>query len=118
MRINVYAEELTTETEIVTKAVNQELFYGIRFFLKSPKELHYGTSDDDRSAITLWIPWTKRNGHQPQIVLDLFRNMIETLLPEIQRRHHNFQFQENQIFKSVEMEADYDSAEATHGNQR
>jgi hypothetical protein len=88
MRINVYAEELTTETEIVTKAVNQELFYGIRVFLKSAEELHYGTSDDDRSAITFWVPFTKKSGHRPQLVLEMLSEMSNTLYLEAKKREH------------------------------
>ncbi len=67
MRINVYAEELTRETTFVSKTASvggeNRTFYGVRFFLKSPEELHNTPLDDDRSAITLWIPWTKDGGH-------------------------------------------------------
>lgn len=68
MRINVYAEELTEETELVTKTVTDEkfgerTFYGVRFYLKSPPELHDDPEDDDRSAITIWVPWTRAGGH-------------------------------------------------------
>jgi hypothetical protein len=60
MRINVYAEELTTETQLVSKTVNDDefgerTFYGVRMFLKSPEELHHSDEDDDRSAITFWF---------------------------------------------------------------
>lgn len=90
MRINIYAEELTAETQIVKKSVNQELFYGVRLFLKSPDALHYGTSDDDRSAITLWVPFTKAKGHQPQVVIDALRNMLFELQGEAQIRGDKF----------------------------
>lgn len=68
MRINVYAEELTTETELVTKTVTDEkfgtrTFYGVRMYLASPDVLHADPEDDDRSAITFWIPWTRAGGH-------------------------------------------------------
>jgi hypothetical protein len=68
MRINVYAEELTDEVEVVTKAVSDakfgdRTFYGIRLWLASPPELHNDPEDDDRSAITFWIPWTRAGGH-------------------------------------------------------
>lgn len=99
MRINVYAEEMTDETEIVKKTVNQQLFYDIRLFLKSPKELHYGTSDDDRSAITLWVPYTRKDGNQPQIVIDCLRNMLTKLLTQASYNNDNFIFQEDTIFK-------------------
>lgn len=76
MRINVYAEELTDEVELVTKDVTDEkfgdrTFYGIRFYLKSPPELHDDPADDDRSAITLWVPWTRAGGHNFNVVRDL-----------------------------------------------
>lgn len=68
MRINVYAEELTAETELVTKTVTDEkfgtrTFYGVRMYLASPDVLHADPVDDDRSAITFWVPWTRANGH-------------------------------------------------------
>lgn len=50
MRINVYAEEITNEVEVVEK----NGFYGVRFFLKSHTDLHHVPNDDDRSAITFW----------------------------------------------------------------
>lgn len=76
MRLNVYAEELTAETELVTKTVTDEkfgtrTFYGVRFYLKSPPELHDDPADDDRSAITLWVPWTRAGGHDFDVVADV-----------------------------------------------
>lgn len=84
MRINVYAEELTTETQLVTKTVTDEefgerIFYGVRMFLKSPKELHHSDEDDDRSAITFWIKWTKARGSDAGQLAELFRNLHEEL---------------------------------------
>jgi hypothetical protein len=101
MRINVYAEEMTSEAEIVKKTVNQQLFYGVRIFLKSPKELHYGTSDDDRSAITFWVPFTKEKGNQPQVIIDALRNMLAILLGYSEGACCNFLFQESEIFKGL-----------------
>lgn len=56
MRINVYHEELTHETEIVTTFVEEtnRTYYGVRIFLASAPELHHEPNDDDRSAITFW----------------------------------------------------------------
>ena len=60
MRINVYAEELTTNVEIVEKtADNGSRFVGLRFKLKSPKELHQTPTDDDSSAVTFWVKSSK-----------------------------------------------------------
>jgi hypothetical protein len=68
MRINVYAEELTTETELVTKTVTDGVFgtrtfYGIRVYMHSAPVLHDDPEDDDRTAITFWVPWTREGGH-------------------------------------------------------
>lgn len=64
MRINVYAEELTQEVEIVRKKIDDgREFLAVRLFLKSAKELHYTEKDDDRSAITFWVPWYRGSNH-------------------------------------------------------
>jgi len=62
MRVNVYAEEITDETELVVKQVGKKTFYGLRLFLDSPDALHHTASDDDRSAVTLWVRWTVSGG--------------------------------------------------------
>lgn len=87
MRINVYAEELTEDTELVTKTVTDEefgerTFYGIRFYLKSPSALHHSTHDDDRSAITLWVKWTRADGTDIDALEDLL-SLLTGLLYDI-----------------------------------
>lgn len=84
MRINVYAEELTHETELITKTVTDEkfgtrTFYGVRFYLESPDVLHADPADDDRSAITLWVPWTRANGHDFVMVNEVLCALGERL---------------------------------------
>jgi len=58
MRINVYSQELTKEIRIVNKVAADTgiLYFGVRLFLASPEILHNTPEDDDRSAITFWIP--------------------------------------------------------------
>jgi hypothetical protein len=63
VRINVYAEELTTETKFVTKIVDGRRSYGIRLWLESSDRLHHTEADDDRSAITFWVPWFDGKNH-------------------------------------------------------
>lgn len=59
MRINVYAEELTGETEVVSKVAETGItYYAARLFLESSPKLHNRPDDDDRTAITFWIPDT------------------------------------------------------------
>ena len=54
MRVNVYAEEVTLETAVVSKEERGKRFVGIRFVLDSAASLHHHDQDDDRSAVTFW----------------------------------------------------------------
>ena len=57
MRINVYSQELTKEIELVSKEADTGItYYGVRIYLASPDVLHHTVDDDDRSAITFWLP--------------------------------------------------------------
>jgi hypothetical protein len=58
MRINVYSQELTKELQQVNKTAQDTgiTYHGVRMFLASPDVLHHTAEDDDRSAITFWIP--------------------------------------------------------------
>ncbi len=57
MRINVYSQELTKEVTIVSKKSDTGILYhGIRLYFASPDVLHHTREDDDRSAITFWVP--------------------------------------------------------------
>jgi hypothetical protein len=62
MRLNVYSQELITEgpakaVERIEKTADTGIVYSaIRLFLISPKELHHTDDDDDRSALTFWLP--------------------------------------------------------------
>jgi hypothetical protein len=57
MRINVYSQELTKEVELIGKTADTGVrYYGARMYLASPDILHHTADDDDRSAITFWLP--------------------------------------------------------------
>jgi hypothetical protein len=74
MRVNVYAEELTTDVRMQEEKVREETgraYTGIRFFLHSSDRLHNTPKDDDRSAVTFW-------GNR-KLLADLFRNAIKVL---------------------------------------
>jgi len=59
MRINVYSQELTDETSIVEKKSDTGVVYsGVRLMLRSSEFLHDYPFDDDRSAVTFWLPKT------------------------------------------------------------
>lgn len=57
MRINVYSQELTDETRLLAKASNTEVTYhAVQLMLHSSPKLHHPPQDDDRSAVTFWLP--------------------------------------------------------------
>jgi hypothetical protein len=56
-RYNVYSQELTKDIELVSKTADTGIrYYGVRMYLASPDILHHTADDDDRSAITFWLP--------------------------------------------------------------
>ena len=57
MRINIYSQELTGEVAFFDKKSDTEFTYSaVRLFLHSSERLHHNATDDDRSAITFWLP--------------------------------------------------------------
>ena len=57
MRVNVYSQELTNEVELIRQESNTGVTYSaVRLFLHSSDKLHHPPEDDDRSAITFWLP--------------------------------------------------------------
>lgn len=57
MRINIYSQELTNEVLSVHKTSNTGLVYhAAQLILHSSERLHHPPMDDDRSAITFWLP--------------------------------------------------------------
>ena len=65
MRVNVYAEELTSRVEIIGKEIDGHTYTGVRFYLELPStdpitgKQHSGPflhrpGDDDSSAVTFW----------------------------------------------------------------
>ncbi len=57
MRINVYSQELTNEVNVISKESNTGLIYSaVQLMLHSSSLLHHPPADDDRSAVTIWLP--------------------------------------------------------------
>jgi hypothetical protein len=57
MRINVYSQELTEEVIHVEKESNTGVTYhAAQMILHSSDKLHHPPADDDRSAVTFWLP--------------------------------------------------------------
>lgn len=57
MRINVYSQELTSEVKHIEKESNTGVVYhAAQLILHSSPMLHHPPMDDDRSAVTFWLP--------------------------------------------------------------
>lgn len=63
MRVNVYAEEMTDQVEIISKTTDDGTFTGLRFYLHLPVThgqvqlkgpFIHKPDDDDSSAVTFW----------------------------------------------------------------
>jgi hypothetical protein len=74
MKINVYNEELTRRIELHEKTARNTgaKFYGLHFYLHSPRQLHRGRKDDDTSAVVLW-------GSSPKKLLALLAKAAEVV---------------------------------------
>jgi DNA-binding transcriptional MerR regulator len=61
MRVNVYSQELTEEVDVIRQKSNTGVTYSaVRMILHSSPKLHHPPeSDDDRSAVTFWLPKSK-----------------------------------------------------------
>lgn len=65
MRINVYSQELTDEVLYVQKISNTGTVYGAaQLVLHSSPMLHHPPQDDDRSAVTFWLPKSQERREQ------------------------------------------------------
>jgi hypothetical protein len=57
VRINVYSQELTNEAHLISKGANTGIAYhAVQLMLHSSPMLHHPPADDDRSAVTIWLP--------------------------------------------------------------
>jgi hypothetical protein len=82
MRINVYSQELTKEVKLVSKkGENGNVHYGVRIYFEGSPLLHNRPDDDDRSAITYWIPIGESFG--PLDLADVFNRCYGSILEAI-----------------------------------
>lgn len=73
MRINVYSQELTNEIAKVEKVSNTGLTYSaVQLILHSSEFLHHPPKDDDRSAVTFWLP---KSPERREELADTFERM-------------------------------------------
>jgi hypothetical protein len=75
MRINVYSQELTDEVLLIEKESNTGLVYSaVQIVLHSSEKLHHPPHDDDRSAVTFWLP---KSQHRREALALAFENMAK-----------------------------------------
>lgn len=78
MRINVYSQELTSEVISIEKTSNTGVVYSAaQLVLHSSPLLHHPPMDDDRSAITFWLPKSAQRREEMakafERIADIFR---------------------------------------------
>lgn len=73
MRINVYSQELTNEVILIDKVANTGITYhAAQLILHSSDRLHQPPQDDDRSAITFWLP---KSEHRREEIAQAFEEI-------------------------------------------
>ena len=83
MRINVYSQELTDEVNLVVKESNTGVkYHAAQIVLHSSEKLHHPPLDDDRSAVTFWLPksyWRREAMAKAfEQIAEIFRNAPES----------------------------------------
>jgi hypothetical protein len=77
MRINVYSQEIANEVELVASKSNTGVTYSaVRFILHSSPALHHPPNDDDRSAVTFWLP---KSADRRELLAKTFEIMAEKI---------------------------------------
>jgi hypothetical protein len=83
MRINVYSQELTDEVLPIEKKSNTGATYSaVQFVLHSSERLHHPPQDDDRSAVTFWLPKTRERREQFAQALEHAAFLVRMAKPE------------------------------------
>lgn len=79
MRINVYSQELTPEVILVKKESNTGVVYhAAQLVLHSSDRLHHPPEDDDRSAVTFWLPKSRSKRDQIATAFDRVAQIFRT----------------------------------------
>lgn len=83
MRINVYSQELTNETHLIEKKSNTGITYSaVQIVLHSSPKLHHPPKDDDRSAVTFWLPKSRKRRLQLAQAFEEMASLIKDAPPE------------------------------------
>lgn len=83
MRINVYSQELTDEVNLLEKLSNTGLRYGaVQLMLHSSPMLHHPPEDDDRSAVTFWLPKSVPRREELAVAFEKMAALVRSARPE------------------------------------
>ena len=83
MRINVYSQELTNEVNVIEKVSNTGLVYSaVQLMLHSSPKLHHPPQDDDRSAVTFWLPKSARRREELARAFENMAARVRAARPE------------------------------------
>lgn len=83
MRINVYSQELTDEVNVIEKESNTGLMYSaVQIVLHSSPLLHHPPKDDDRSAVTFWLPKSKERRESLATTFERMAYAVRNAKPE------------------------------------
>jgi len=83
MRINVYSQELTDEVLMIAKQSNTGVVYhAAQLILHSSPMLHHPPADDDRSAVTFWLPKSKERREKMAKAFEEIANVFRNAPPE------------------------------------
>jgi len=83
VRINVYSQELTDEVQEIHKRSNTGVTYSAaQLVLHSSPRLHHPPADDDRSAVTFWLPKSPERREQMALAFERIAHVFRTAPPE------------------------------------
>lgn len=83
MRVNVYSQELSNEVHLIEKQSNTDVVYSaVQLILHSSDRLHHPPQDDDRSAITLWLPKSQQRREELAQALEKMAELVRNAKPE------------------------------------
>ena len=83
MRVNVYSQELTSEVLLVTKVSNTGIAYhAAQLILHSSDKLHQPPTDDDRSAVTFWLPKSQTRREEMAQAFEHIAGIFRTASPD------------------------------------
>lgn len=83
MRINVYSQEQTSEVLLIKKGSNTGIeYHAAQMVLHSSQMLHHPPEDDDRSAVTFWLPRSQERREEMAKAFEQMAELYRTAPPE------------------------------------